>query len=73
MIMCKGATFPMTEKSDSNIEVLTAWRTITSHPDFKASVSDFSHFRLDYALMMPNGTEYRHQRTLFRVYRQSPL
>jgi AP-1-like factor len=39
MIMCKGATFPMTEKSDNNIEVLTAWRSITSHPDFKASVS----------------------------------
>jgi AP-1-like transcription factor len=40
MIMCKGATFPMTEKSDNNIEVLTAWRNITSHPDFKASVSN---------------------------------
>jgi AP-1-like factor len=39
MIMCQGATFPMTEKSDKNIEVLTAWRNITSHPDFKASVS----------------------------------
>ena len=72
MIMCKGATFPMTEKSDKNIEVLTAWRTITSHPDFKASVSGSLHLRLDYALM-PNATEYRHQRALFRVYRQSPL
>jgi AP-1-like factor len=39
MIMCKDATFPMTEKSDKNIEVLTAWRNITSHPHFKASVS----------------------------------
>jgi AP-1-like factor len=39
MIMCKDATFPMTEKSDNNIEVLTAWRSITSHPHFKASVS----------------------------------
>lgn len=51
MIMCKGATFPMTEKSDKNIEVLTAWRTITSHPDFKASVSVYLHLRLDYALI----------------------
>jgi AP-1-like transcription factor len=40
MIMCKDATFPMTEKSDKNVEVLTAWRNITSHPDFKASVSN---------------------------------
>lgn len=40
MIMCKDATFPMTEKSDKNIEVLTAWRSITSHPNFKASVSN---------------------------------
>ena len=39
MIMCKDATFPMTEKSDKNVEVLTAWRSITSHPHFKASVS----------------------------------
>lgn len=39
MIMCKDATFPMTEKSENNIEVLTAWRNITSHPHFKASVS----------------------------------
>ena len=40
MVMCKdGVTFPRTEKSDKNIEVLTAWRSITSHPQFKASVS----------------------------------
>lgn len=39
MIVCKGATFPPTEKSDSNIDVLTAWRSITSHPQFQASVS----------------------------------
>ena len=39
VIMCKDATFPRTEKSDENIEVLTAWRNITSHPHFKASVS----------------------------------
>jgi len=42
MIMCKGATFPMTEKSDKNIEVLTAWRNITSHPHFKASNIDIN-------------------------------
>ena len=46
MIMCQGATFPRTEKSEKNIEVLTAWRTITSHPDFKASVSGSPYSRL---------------------------
>ncbi|CAL1697042.1 unnamed protein product [Somion occarium] len=35
MIMCKGSSFPKTEKSDRNIEVLTAWRSITSNPQFK--------------------------------------
>lgn len=33
--MCKGSSFPKTEMSDKNIEVLTAWRTITSNPQFK--------------------------------------
>ncbi|KAL4254494.1 bZIP YAP Transcription Factor [Abortiporus biennis] len=36
MIMCvKGSSFPKTEKSEKNIEVLTAWRSITSDPQFK--------------------------------------
>ncbi|TBU54001.1 hypothetical protein BD310DRAFT_829022 [Dichomitus squalens] len=34
-VMCKGSSFPKTQKSDKNIEVLTAWRTITSNPQFK--------------------------------------
>ena len=55
MIMCKGATFPRTEKSDKNVEVLTAWRTITSHPDFQASVSSSPLTRsLFYSLMVFN-------------------
>lgn len=37
MIMCKGSSFPPTEKSDKNVEVLTAWRSITSNPQFKVS------------------------------------
>jgi AP-1-like factor len=40
MIMRKGATFPPTEKSEHNIDALTAWQSITSHPHFQASVSD---------------------------------
>lgn len=37
MIMCKGSSFPPTEKSDQNVEVLAAWRSITSNPQFKVS------------------------------------
>ncbi|KAG5646895.1 hypothetical protein DXG03_001971 [Asterophora parasitica] len=35
MIACEGTKFPMTQKSDANIEVLSAWRSITSNPQFK--------------------------------------
>jgi AP-1-like transcription factor len=35
MVICKGANFPKTAKSDQNIEVLSAWRSITSNPKFK--------------------------------------
>jgi len=42
MIACKGATFPPTEKSDRNIDVLTAWRSITSHPHFQAGNVDIN-------------------------------
>ncbi|KAI0344238.1 hypothetical protein BDW22DRAFT_1406629 [Trametopsis cervina] len=35
IVMCKGSSFPKTEKSERNIEVLAAWRTITSNPQFK--------------------------------------
>ncbi|KAH9855837.1 hypothetical protein C2E23DRAFT_723099 [Lenzites betulinus] len=34
-VTCKGSSFPKTEKSDKNVEVLTAWRSITSNPQFK--------------------------------------
>lgn len=51
MVMCKdGVTFPRTEKSDKNVEVFTAWRSITSHPQFKASVSN-SILDLDHSLI----------------------
>jgi len=48
MIMCKDATFPMTEKSDKNVEVLTAWRSITSHPHFKASNIEINELCSDF-------------------------
>ena len=35
MVMCRGSSFPKTEQNDKNIEVLSAWRTITSNPQFK--------------------------------------
>ncbi|TFK38606.1 hypothetical protein BDQ12DRAFT_94637 [Crucibulum laeve] len=35
MITCAGSSFPKTQKSDKNIEVLSAWRSITQNPTFK--------------------------------------
>ncbi|KAF8060931.1 hypothetical protein FPV67DRAFT_313831 [Lyophyllum atratum] len=35
VIMCEGTSFPKTQKSDQNVEVLSAWRSITSNPRFK--------------------------------------
>jgi AP-1-like transcription factor len=34
-ILCHGSSIPKTEKSEKNVEVLSAWRTITSDPGFK--------------------------------------
>ncbi|KAI0771038.1 hypothetical protein BD413DRAFT_554714 [Trametes elegans] len=42
IVMCKGSSFPRTEKSDKNVEVLTAWRSITSNPQFKAQDVDIN-------------------------------
>ncbi|KAG2132380.1 hypothetical protein DEU56DRAFT_812518 [Suillus clintonianus] len=41
MISCEGSQFPKTKESSENIEVLKAWRTITSHPQFKDA--DINH------------------------------
>ncbi|KAF9480419.1 hypothetical protein BDN70DRAFT_805279 [Pholiota conissans] len=35
MIACAGSNFPKTAKSDKNIEVLSAWRSIRADPKFK--------------------------------------
>ncbi|KAM6491493.1 hypothetical protein JOM56_013062, partial [Amanita muscaria] len=36
-----GSIIPMTQQSDDNVEILTAWRAVTSHPFFKeADVND---------------------------------
>ncbi|KAG1825437.1 uncharacterized protein BJ212DRAFT_1259601 [Suillus subaureus] len=35
--------FPKTKESPANIEVLKAWRTITSHPQFKVGDADVNH------------------------------
>ncbi|KAH9964504.1 hypothetical protein BC827DRAFT_1187508 [Russula dissimulans] len=48
VVMCQGATFPPTEKSENNVEVLTAWRSITSHPHFKASNIDINELCSDF-------------------------
>lgn len=41
MITCAGSSFPKTVKSDKNVEVLTAWRSIRANPKFKdADIND---------------------------------
>ncbi|KZT24685.1 hypothetical protein NEOLEDRAFT_1242342 [Neolentinus lepideus HHB14362 ss-1] len=35
MVVCKGSNIPRTEASERNVEVLAAWRSITSNPKFK--------------------------------------
>ncbi|KAJ7226107.1 hypothetical protein GGX14DRAFT_423887 [Mycena pura] len=36
-VMCEGSAFPQTAASDKNMEILQAWRTVTSTPQFKDS------------------------------------
>ncbi|KAF8213750.1 hypothetical protein K438DRAFT_1565466 [Mycena galopus ATCC 62051] len=36
-VMCEGSAFPQTQQSEKNMEILTAWRTVTSDPMFKDS------------------------------------
>ncbi|KAG6919486.1 hypothetical protein DXG01_005745 [Tephrocybe rancida] len=35
VISCEGSNFPKVSKSDQNVEVLSAWRSITSNPRYK--------------------------------------
>jgi AP-1-like factor len=42
MISCAGTSFPKTAKSDQNIEVLSAWRSIRSDPKFKVCFSSLA-------------------------------
>lgn len=39
MVMCRGSSFPKTLQSEKNVEVLSAWRSITSNPQFKVTWS----------------------------------
>lgn len=42
MISCAGSSFPKTAKSDKNIEVLSAWRSIRADPKFKVCFGSFA-------------------------------
>jgi len=57
MVMCRGSSFPKTEQNDKNIEVLSAWRSITSNPQFKVS-SHMNHTRQRISDVI---TGHRHQ------------
>lgn len=39
VVACEGTALQKTEKSDKNVEVLHAWRHITSNPNFKVGIS----------------------------------
>lgn len=36
---CDGANLPLTKQSENNVEVMAAWKRITSHPNFKVRLS----------------------------------
>lgn len=44
-VSCEGSAFPKTERSEQNIEVLQAWRQITSDPQFKVGLPPPPHVR----------------------------
>lgn len=64
MVMCRGSSFPKTEQNDKNIEVLSAWRSITSNPQFKVGIfpHDHSEGRIFDAHVILG---YRHQRAVY--------
>ncbi|KAF7784786.1 transcriptional regulator family: bZIP [Agaricus bisporus var. burnettii] len=42
MVSCAGTNLPKTAKNDMNVEVLSAWRSITSNPAFKDANIDIN-------------------------------
>ncbi|KXN84806.1 AP-1-like transcription factor [Leucoagaricus sp. SymC.cos] len=42
IVSCAGSAFPKTAKSDKNVEVLSAWRSITSNPKFRDANIDIN-------------------------------
>lgn len=41
IVKCTGSGLPKTERSDQNVEVLTAWEAVTNDPDNKVSIFFF--------------------------------
>ena len=80
MVMCKGSSFPKTEKNDRNIEVLAAWRSIIQNPQFKVSTADRFFLTIHRKRKKKTGAdlfvlllERRHQRSLFRVHEEGEV
>lgn len=70
MIACAGSNFPKTAKSDKNVEVLSAWRSIRADPKFK--VRHLFQGSYEGHTNAPL-TGCRHQRAVFRVYEQGAM
>ena len=69
MVMCRGSSFPKTEQNDKNIEVLSAWRSITSNPQFKVGSS--TNYTRPWISDVITG--HRHQRTVYGIHKQSQV
>ena len=67
MVMCRGSSFPKTEQNDKNIEVLSAWRSITSNPQFKVGLS-YQQW-ISYNVIIG----YRHQRPVYGIHEQGQV
>jgi len=69
MVMCRGSSFPKTEQNDKNIEVLSAWRSITSNPQFKVGLfGKYSGYRISDVI-----AGHRHQRAVYGIHEQSQV
>jgi len=68
MVMCRGSSFPKTEQNDKNIEVLSAWRSITSNPRFKVGFLPTSGHRISDVIV-----GHRHQRAVHGIHEQSKV
>lgn len=72
-VTCQGSSFPKTEKSDKNVEVLAAWRSITSNPQFKVGLSSVCMAAYGVGSRVVVGAGCGHQRFVLGVHEQGAV